>query len=383
MSVSSPVAPAATKLRFVDPKRSEFFFTLRERVDAYFTEHNISRYADARMWAKAIFFLTCFVVLMGLIFSNQFGPWTLLALSFTLGIVMALIGFNVSHDAIHGSFSPSARVNKWLGMTFHLGGANPYLWTIAHNGIHHTYTNVHGHDDDVDIAGGLVRLDSTAPVRRAHRFQHLYAFGLYCLTSFSWMLDKDFRNFIKYGRGPHAPRGGHPKREVFNLFFFKAAYYITYLVLPMLVLDVTWWQVLIGFMAMHVAEGLTLALVFQLAHVVEGTEFPEPTTGGTIEESWAAHQLRTTANFSGRSPLAHFLCGGLNTQIEHHLFPKICHTHYPALSRIVETTAAEFDLPYLTNRSFGTALASHYRLLRQYGVEAWRAQKLAARVAGV
>ena len=379
MLVSSPAAPAATKLKFVDPKRSEFFFTLRERVDAYFTEHNISRYADARMWAKAIFFLTCFVVLMGLIFSNQFGPWALLGLSFTLGIVMALIGFNVSHDAIHGSFSPSARVNKWLGMTFHLGGANPYLWTIAHNGIHHTYTNVHGHDDDVNIAGGIVRLDHEAPVRSAHRFQHIYAFGLYALTSIAWAFIKDFRNLPRFATGPHAPRGGHPKHEVINLFVFKAAYYFLYLGLPLIVLSVTWWQVLIGFFFMHVAEGLTLALVFQLAHVVEGTEFPAPTAHNTIEESWAAHQLRTTANFSSTSPLAHFLCGGLNMQVEHHLFPKICHTHYPALSRIVEQTAAEFDLPYLNNATFGSALASHYRLLKQYGLDAWRVQQAAAR----
>ncbi len=375
MLVSNPPAPVAAKLKFVDPKRSEFFFTLRERVDAYFAERNISRYADGKMWVKAIFYLTLFAVLLGLIFSNQFGPWVLLALCFALGTVMALIGFNVSHDAIHGAFSPSARVNKWLGMTFLLGGANPYLWTIAHNGIHHTYTNVHGHDDDVNIAGGVVRLDADAPVRAAHRFQHIYAFGLYALTSIAWAFIKDFRNLFRFASGPHAPRGGHPKAEVFNLFFFKAAYYFLYLVLPLLVLDVTWWQVLIGFFAMHVAEGLTLALVFQLAHVVEGTEFPAPTAGGTIEESWAAHQLRTTANFAGRSPLAHFLCGGLNTQIEHHLFPKICHTHYPALSRIVERTAAEFDLPYIDNPTFGSALASHYRLLRQYGLEAWRAQQ--------
>ncbi len=381
MSVTLAAAPVAAKLKFVDPKRSEFFATLRERVDAYFTERNISRHADGHMWVKTVFYLTLFATIFGLIYSNQFGPWTMLGLSFALGTVMALIGFNVSHDAIHGAFSSSARVNKWLGMTFLLGGANPYLWTIAHNGIHHTYTNVHGHDDDVNIAGGIVRLDHDAPVRPAHRFQHFYAFGLYALTSIAWAFIKDFRNLGRFATGPHAPRGGHPKREIFNLFFFKAAYYFLYLGLPLIVLSVTWWQVLLGFFVMHVAEGLTLALVFQLAHVVEGTEFPIPNDANTIEESWAAHQLRTTANFASKSPLAHFLCGGLNMQVEHHLFPKICHTHYPALSRIVEQTATEFDLPYLNNASFGSALASHYRTLRQFGAEAWQAQQQARRMA--
>lgn len=379
MSVSARAASASPNVRFVDPARSEFFATLRERVDDYFTTSRLSRHANGLMWFKAAFYLMAFFVLYGLIMSGWFGVWTLLGLCLALGVTMALIGFNVSHDAIHGSFTESKRLNKLLGMTFHLGGASPYLWSIQHNTIHHTYTNIHGHDDDVDIAGGLVRLDGDAPVRKIHRFQHLYAFGLYALTSFSWMLDKDFRNFFKYSKSPMGPRNGHPRAEYFNLFFFKALYYSMYLLVPMLVLDnVTWWQVLLGFLAMHVAEGLTLALVFQLAHVVEDTQFPVPTERNTIEESWAAHQLRTTANFSGSSWLASFICGGLNTQVEHHLFPKICHIHYPALSRIVARTAKEFGLPYLENRSFLSALGSHYRVLRQYGPDAWRQDTLAA-----
>lgn len=377
MSAHPSSAPANVK--FVDPARSEFFATLRQRVDDYFTDHGLSRHATPLMWFKTAFYLVAFFVLFGLILSDSFGVWTMLGLAMALGVTMALIGFNVSHDAIHGSFTDNKRLNKLLGMTFHLGGASPYLWSIQHNTIHHTYTNIHGHDDDVDIAGGLVRLDAHEPVKPIHRFQHLYAFGLYALTSFSWMLDKDFRNFFKYAKNPLISRTGHPRAEYFNLFFFKALYYTMYLLVPMLVLDtITWWQVLLGFLAMHVAEGLTLALVFQLAHVVEDTQFPVPTERNTIEESWAAHQLRTTANFARNSWLASFVCGGLNTQIEHHLFPKICHVHYPALSRIVERTAGEFGIPYLENRSFSRALVSHYRVLRQFGPEAWRQRGQAA-----
>jgi linoleoyl-CoA desaturase len=152
-----------------------------------------------------------------------------------------------------------------------------------------------------------------------------------------------------------------------TLFVSKFLYYALFLALPLYVLDITWWQLLLGFVIMHVVEGLVLGLVFQLAHVVEGTTFPVPTGQGTIEDAWAIHQVRTTANFAPRSWLASFLCGGLNRQIEHHLFPKVCHIHYPAIAAIVKQTAQEFDLPYLENTTFGGALLSHYKILKLMG----------------
>ncbi|HTE33077.1 MAG TPA: fatty acid desaturase, partial [Chryseolinea sp.] len=113
----------------------------------------------------------------------------------------------------------------------------------------------------------------------------------------------------------------HPKVEYFNLFFYKAIYYFLFIVLPLLVMGLTWWQFIIGFVAMHFAEGLVLGLVFQLAHVVEDTEI-RYAENNSIEDSWAVHQLKTTANFAPTNKLANFLCGGLNLQVEHHLFPK-------------------------------------------------------------
>ena len=148
--------------------------------------------------------------------------------------------------------------------------------------------------------------------------------------------------------------------------------------LPIALLPFAWWQVIGGWLLMHAASGLTLALVFQLAHVVEGPAFPQPDEHLTIEESWAIHQLRTTANFAVGSPLAAFLTGGLNQQVEHHLFPRVCHIHYPALAPIIRQTAAEFGLPYLEQPTFGAALASHYRTLRHFGLEAWQKRKAGA-----
>jgi linoleoyl-CoA desaturase len=362
------------KIRFIDAGKSPFYATLRQRVDAYFRENGISKHANGAMWAKTAFFLSGFFLLYGLIISNQFGPWAMLGMAVLLGMFSGFIGFNISHDAIHGSFSGSKRVNNLLSHTFYLLGANPYVWSISHNIVHHTYTNIHHHDEDIEIAPGLVRVDVEEKVTKIQRYQHIYAFALYGLASLAWVFRKDFKKFFQPRIGGHETPH-HPRIEYFNLFFYKAVYYFLFIVLPLMVLDITWWQFTIGFIIMHLVEGLVIGLVFQLAHVVEGTHFPTPNEEGNMEEAWAVHQMMTTANFSRHSVLANFLCGGLNLQIEHHLFPKICHIHYAAISHIVERTAAEHNLPYTVNKNFFTALRSHYRLLRKLGKEDYRDQE--------
>lgn len=355
-----------TPVKFTNTGRSQFFATARRRVDAYFKENGISPNANFAMWFKTIFFLGGYGLLYGLIISNLFNAWTMLGLAVLLGIFAAFIGFNVSHDAMHGAFSSRNWLNKILSSSFYFIGANPYVWKISHNVVHHTYTNIFGHDEDIDVAPGLIRLEDGEEYRPWQRYQHLYALPLYSLTSLSWVFRKDFVKFFQKKIGQHAnPR--HPRHEYITLFATKAAYYFCFLVLPYLVLDLAWWQVLLGFVVMHLVEGALIAIVFQLAHLVEGTSFPVPVNGMSIQEAWAVHQLRTTANFAPRSKTAAFFCGGLNRQIEHHLFPKVCHIHYPAITDIVRQTAKEFELPYLENRTFLSALHSHYRILKRQG----------------
>ncbi|MFC5410757.1 fatty acid desaturase family protein [Larkinella bovis] len=353
-------------LKFINTTRSPFFATVRQRVDAYFKEKDLSTHANGAMWTKALFFLGGYLTLYGLLLSNQFGPWAMLALCVGLGAFAAFIGFNISHDALHGAFSSKGWINRLLGDTFYLLGANPYVWKITHNVVHHTYTNIPGHDEDIEIAPGLIRVDTDEPLRPWQRFQHYYAFPLYGLASLSWVFRKDYLKFFKAQIGQY-DNSVHPRQQYIMLFASKAAYYFFFLVLPYWLLDITLGQLAIGFVVMHVVEGLIIGLVFQLAHVVEGTAFPVPTEGVGIQEAWAVHQLRTTANFAPRSAIAAFFCGGLNRQIEHHLFPKICHIHYPALTAIIRQTAQDFDLPYLENPSFFSALRSHYRLLKLLG----------------
>jgi linoleoyl-CoA desaturase len=366
----------STKLRFIDKNKSEFFATVKTRVDEYFIKNNLSKNANALMYFKTLLFLGGSFVLYFLIL---FGPFTIYqqwGLAMLLGTFHAFIGFNVSHDAIHGAYSSNPLVNKIIGnYSFYLIGGSPYVWNITHNQIHHTYTNIPEHDEDIEVAPGLIRLSPEDKITKIQKFQHFYSFLLYGLASVNWVLRKDYKKFFQKKIGAF-DNSKHSFSEYFNLFFFKFLYYLMFIVTPLIVMDITWWQFIIGFLTMHIFNGLVLGLVFQLAHVVEGTDFPVTNQEGNIDEAWAVHQMKTTANFGTKDFITSFLCGGLNQQVEHHLFPKVCHVHYPALSDIVKQTAKEYGVPYIENRTFFVALKSHYAMLKHFGIEAQNSRKL-------
>jgi linoleoyl-CoA desaturase len=314
---------------------------------------------------KTVFFVSVAIALYVIIITSILPLFIQLGGAILLGMTMAFIGFNVCHDALHGAYSSNKKVNRALGFMFNIIGANAYVWNLTHNIVHHSYTNIVDHDEDIEIAPGLIRVNESDRSNKLQRYQHIYAFFLYCFTTLSWFFRKDYLKFFQKNIGDsHINK--HPKKEYFNLFFYKALYYSLFIALPLLLMDLTVWQFIIGFVAMNFAEGLVLGLVFQLAHVVEDTEIRHA-DNNSIEDAWAVHQLKTTANFAPRNKLANFLCGGLNLQVEHHLFPKICHVHYYRLSAIVQQTAREFNLPYNVNRSFFSALRSHYLLLKRLG----------------
>ncbi len=124
---------------------------------------------------------------------------------------------------------------------------------------------------------------------------------------------------------------------------------------------------ILSFLLMHFCAGFVLGIIFMLAHIVETTHFPTPDDSGSLENSWAVHQLYTTSNFARKSRLAGFITGGLNMQVEHHLFPNICSIHYRHLAPIVKKTAHEYGIPYLEEPSFWSALGSHVRFLKKIG----------------
>ena len=353
-------------LKFKNISHSGFYATLRSRVDQYFNTEGISKHANALMVFKLVFFLGGALAIYSLILFGGFPPYVMLILAIVLGMNGSFIGFNVCHDAIHGAVSKHQTVNKFFGSVFNLIGANPYMWNIAHNIVHHTYTNIPEHDDDLMVAPGLVRVHPQDKLTWIQRYQHLYAFFLYAFSGLSWVVRKDFYKFFEKKIGNY-DNSYHPKREYFKLFFYKALYYFLTLLLPYLILDIPFWQVLIGWVSMQMAKGIVMSVVFQLAHIVEGLEYPEPNEQGFMEDAWADHQLRTTSNFARNNFIVSFFCGGLNMQVEHHLFPKVCHVHYHAISKIVKETAEDYAIPYHEFKSVAGAIASHYRVLKIMG----------------
>jgi len=344
--------------------RAGFHKEVKKRVNEYFESNSISKNADWRMVLKTVLILSW---LLGSYFLFLFSAPSLLWAVF-YGIAIAqgfiLVGFNIMHDGTHGSYSKSRSLNKVMGFTLDLIGGSALLWRHKHNILHHTYTNISEVDDDLH-AVDFLRFTPDRPWKPCHRFQHLYAFPLYCFMTLGWVFEGDFKKYLSGKIGDYKlPKMS--KMETLTFFSTKLFYFTYMLVIPMFFHPVL--NVLVFFLVSHFVLGLTMAVVFQLAHLVDGNDFPlpDPQTG-EIENEWAIHEVETTANFSPRSRLAAWYCGGLNFQIEHHLFPKVCHVHYPAISKIVENTCKEFQVQYVSYPTFRSALKAHYEHLKLLG----------------
>ena len=353
-------------LQFVNKDKGQFTATLRKNVNNYFKEKSISTKGNLKLLFKSFVMIAVYVAPFVLMLTLPFSAWAVFPLSIAMGMGMAGIGMNVMHDAVHGSFSKKTWLNKLFGSSMYFIGGNTFSWKVQHNLLHHTYTNIEGYDEDIEPKAAL-RMSKHRPLRKFHRFQHIYAFFLYSLMSFSRIFT-EIRQLVKYNKtGLTAHMGGKPKKEMVKIVLMKIAYFMIFLGLPLIFSGFSWWIIILGFMTMHFTAGLIMSVVFQMAHMVEEAEQPLPTQEGVINNEWTIHELQTTANFSRKSRLFGWLIGGLNYQIEHHLFPNISHIHYRAISPIVERTAKEFGIRYNENRTFLSAIGSHIRMLKTLG----------------
>ncbi len=355
----------ATRVSFKHDGGKDFAKEMKHEVNKYFTENNLSKHANAQMILKTVILLSLYFGAYGLVISGWFGLGGMALLCFVMGVGMAGIGFSVSHDALHGAYSSNNTVNKLLGYSFDLMGANGYIWKITHNIIHHTYTNIYEHDEDLEVAE-FIRLSPNAEFKTVHRAQHILAFIAYGFATLFWVFVKDYKYFFQSTLGPYENKS-HPAAEWVTLIVTKLIYYGYMLVVPFVLLSITWWQLAIGFLIVHFTAGVILGIIFQLAHVVEGTDHPTENEEGNIENAWMVHQLETTSDFAHRNKLLCWYIGGLNYQIEHHLFPKVCSVHYPEVSAIVRRVAEKHDVPYHYQETLGIAVKSHYQTLKKFG----------------
>jgi linoleoyl-CoA desaturase len=317
------------------------------------------------MYLKTGIILTSFAGFYFLLVFVATSWWQALPLALLLGLSMAEIGFNIEHDGGHHAYSDRAWINRLMAMTLDLIGASSYVWHWKHAVVHHTYPNITGHDADIHI-GILGRLTPHQKRFRFHRWQHFYLWPLYGLNVIKWHLFDDFRD-VALGR-IEKQRIPRPKGwELVGFIGFKALLLTMAFVVPMLMHRA--WVVLIFYCASVTVAGVVVSIVFQLAHCVEEAEFPLPQQNtSVVENNWAVHQVETTVDFSRTSRVQAWLLGGLNFQIEHHLFPRVCHVNYPDIAEIVEQTCKEFGVRYRHHDSFHAGLASHFRWLRRLGV---------------
>ena len=346
--------------------KSQFMSTLRKNVNVYFNENGISTKGNWKTALKSVLMLSFYLTPFILMLTIHMSGWMIIPLAIAMGIGMAGTGMSVMHDGLHGSTSRLNWLNDLMGSTIYLLGSTSFNWKMQHNILHHTFTNIEGMDEDIE-SKSLLRLSVHAPLKKIHRFQYIYGFFLYSLMLLRKFIN-DFSQLYRYNKeGLTKQQNSKPRWEYTKLVVSKIIYFSTAIGLPLLFSDFAWWQILIGFVIMLCTGGFIMALVFQMAHIVEGVTQPLPTSEGNIENEWAIHQLQTTANFARNNSFINWFVGGLNFQIEHHLFPNISHIHYRKISLIVEKTALEYGLPYNMKPTFTNAIASHIRMLKQLG----------------
>lgn len=345
-------------------KQNSFAQTLKLRVDEYFSEKQLKKTGNLELYTKTVVLTLSAVAIYVTLLTLALPVFVQVILCATLGAVLASIGFNVMHDACHGSYSQRKWVNELLGLSLNALGGNAFIWKFKHNILHHTYTNVDGMDDDI-AKSPLMRQCRTQKWVPAHRFQHIYVVLVYAISSFAWVFIMDFNKYLSQ-RVNTTPLQKMSIQDHLVFWISKLLYVIFYIAIP--VYFVGWGPWALGFAAMHIVMGLTLALVFQLAHVVEHTEFEVASEEITqIENAWAEHQVRTTANFAPDNLFINWYVGGLNYQIEHHLFPRISHVHYPAISKIVQETCKDHGLPYHSYPTMAASMVSHFRMMKALG----------------
>lgn len=348
-----------------DNKDNRFYTSVKTAVDEYFTTNNIKKTGNWRLYLKSFILIsTAIAGYCTLMFTVPTASVALL-LCAVLGFTFACIGFAVMHDANHGSYSTNPKINDAIGLSANFLGASSYFWKQKHNIIHHTYTNIDGIDDDI-AKSPIIRHCESQKWVPAHKIQHLYLFPVYALSSMFWLFFMDFAKYFSRKIFTTEAWKMTPKNKA--IFWATKILYLTfYMVLPAIKWGFFPW--LGGFLILHFVMGLTLSVVFQLAHVVELTEFENIALDETkhLETAWAEHEIRTTANFAMGNSVISWLVGGLNYQIEHHLFPRVSHVHYPAISKIVMQKCMEFNLPYNKYDTMSEAIASHFRVMKTLG----------------
>jgi linoleoyl-CoA desaturase len=355
-------APVGERIRFQGA--GEFSRTLNQRARVVLTDRAVMARAYRRLWIKTGLVLTWGVASYLFLLLVAGGWLTAIAGSVSLGLASAGVGFSIMHDANHGGYSRHASVNRVASHSLDLIGGSSYVWAAKHL-AHHTYTNVADHDPDID-ALPFARFEPTQARRPWHRYQHIYIWILYAFVTMRWQFATDFTFLARgtAGRSPfRRPRGWN----LAALTLGKAFFVLWAIVIPLALRPAL--PVVGVFVLASAVASVALTVVFQLSHCLEETttmaaDEPPP---GLTRPQWHVHQVESTSDFAQQNRVVDWYVGGLNHQIEHHLFPRVPHTLYPQLAGIVRQAAAEHGVAYNNHPTVRSALRSHSRWLRRLG----------------
>lgn len=359
-------------ITFSSNHNAEFYKTLQQRVREYFKENNISRFGNKGMVFKTVFMISLYVVpfiLLNTVFNESVGLTILMWV--LMGFGMAGVGLSIMHDANHGAYSKNDTVNKLLGLVINGVGGSDVNWRIQHNVLHHTYTNVSGYDEDID-PGKIMRFTPRAERLGIHKYQHIYAWFFYGMMTLMWCTAKDFVQAARFKRQNLLKTQNITYGKLIRAIIITKIIYFTIILFIPLYFQTTILSIpaTIGcFLLMHFIAGVSLAAIFQPAHVVPTSTYEIPNESGVVEADWAVNQLYNTANFAPKAKFFSWFVGGLNFQVEHHLFPTISHVHYKKLSEIVKKTASEYNLPYYSYKTFFDAVKEHTKMLHDLGTK--------------
>ena len=353
--------PPHDNVRF--PHSGDFYAELKRRVATHFATSGEAQRDHPAMYVKtAVILIWMFGSYLALMFWAT-TPLEVVVLALSEGLAMAGLGFNIQHDGNHGGYSDRPAINRVMAYTLDLIGGSSYVWRWKHNVIHHTYTNIAHVDADTDV-GDFARLTPNHRRRAAHRYQHLYIWVLYGLLPFKWIFFDDFYNLATSRIGTQ--RFPKPSWGTLALTLGMKAFYAFWAIaLPLWLHPVAGVALAYGVAALIL--GATLSIVFQSAHCLEQAEFPIPDSNQSMDNSWAIHQVETTVDFAPKKRALTWFLGGLNFQVEHHLFPGICHLNYPVISKIVASTCADYGIQYRMHPTFLGAIRAHVRWLYLMG----------------
>lgn len=337
---------------------TSFSKALKEKINLYFSQKAYLKEGNSKLFLKAGVLISTLVLMYVVLVFVQPVWYVSLLLCVFFGFNLAAIGFNIMHDAGHDTFSSNKTVNRIFSYSLNLLGGNIFLWKLKHNIAHHTFTNIDGADHDIEIK--FMRVHPDQPLEKIHKYQRFYFIFLYSISYLAWIFYQDYEKFFMQRLSKDSKKFVLPVREKVIFWLSKALHGLLFIVIPIIFLGPM--KALIGILVASLVCGLTLATIFQLAHVVEDTEF-NTVLNNKVDDEWMVHQIRSTSNFATRSKVLTWFLGGLNYQVEHHLFPRISHIHYPQLNSIVKETCKEFGLKYNEHKTLFCAFKSHFQVI--------------------